>query len=134
MTYTVCYVSKATEGLGETEIEDVFATTLKNNAEKNIYGILLYGMGNFFQVLEGNKKTVESLYEQEIKNDTRHYDVFEIMRKTTQGPIFSSYSSVFTIVKTNEQLEQIKTYLRQNKVNTTSDKLSRLLNPFLLDL
>ena len=134
MTYTLWYVSKAAERLNETAIEDIFLTTLSNNTRKGIHGILLHGMGDFFQVLEGDKEAIEALYEDEIKEDPRHSNIFEVIRKETEKPIFSAYSSLFTIVKTDEQLEQIRAYLKQNKVNTTSNKLSRLLNPFLLDI
>ncbi len=133
MTYTICYVSKAMEALNQLAIEDIFMTTIHNNKQKNIHGILLYGMGDFFQVLEGNEKEVEDLFENHIKKDPRHSNIFEVIRRPTQKPIFSEYSSLFTVVKTNQQLEQIKTYLALNKVNSTSEKLSRLLNPFLLD-
>lgn len=132
--YTICYSSKASSGVNERIIEDIFSTTLENNPKKQINGILLYGMGNFFQVLEGKKDTIESLYEDTIKNDPRHTEIFEIIRRDTDTPAFSNYSSTFTIVKTNAQLENIKSYLRLNRVHTTSEKLSRLLNPFLLDI
>lgn len=134
MTYTLCYVSKATEGLNNTAIEDIFLTTLQNNSKKRIHGILLYGMGNFFQVLEGDKEAIESLYEDEIKEDPRHSEIFEVIRRQTEDPVFSNYSSLFTVIQTTEQLEQIKAYLKKNRINTTSEKLSRLLNPFLLDI
>jgi Sensors of blue-light using FAD len=134
MTYTLCYVSKASEGLTTTAIEDIFSTTLENNTEKGIHGILLYGMGNFFQVLEGGHKIIESLYENDIKVDPRHSQIFEVIRRFTEDPVFPDYSSLFTIVKTNAQKEMIHAYLSKNKVNKTSNKLSRLLNPFLLDI
>ncbi|WP_432412912.1 BLUF domain-containing protein [Rasiella sp. SM2506] len=134
MTYTLCYVSKATEGLEDTAIEDIFSTTLQKNNNIGIHGILLHGMGDFFQVLEGDKQVIEALFEDEIKHDSRHSNIFEVIRRETPNPIFSKYSTLFTIVKTTRQLEQIKAYLKQNKVNTTSNKISRLLNPFLLDI
>ena len=133
MTYTLCYVSKAAEGVNKNEIEQIFETTLANNSEKGIHGILLYGMDNFFQVLEGDERSVETLYEDYIKNDPRHFDIFEVIRRKTAKPVFSEYSSLFTIVKTSEQLEQIKAYLATHNVNSTSNKLKRLLNPFLLE-
>jgi len=134
MTYTLCYVSKALSNLNQSTVEEIFETTQRNNREKNIHGILMYGMGDFFQVLEGDEKVIEELFEEHIKLDPRHSDIFEIIRRYTEKPIFSEYSSLFTIVRTTKQLEDIKTYLSFNKVNTTSNKLSRLLNPFLLDL
>lgn len=134
MTYTICYVSKAREDLSQTQVEEIFKTTQQNNSKRNIHGILMYGMGDFFQVLEGEEKVIEELFEDYIKLDPRHSDIFEIIRRPTQQPIFSEYSSVFSIVRTEEQLEDIKTYLAINKLNTTSNKLRRLLNPFLLEL
>ena len=77
---------------------------------------------------------IEKLYEEEIKADPRHADIFEVMRRPTQQAIFSGYSSLFTIVRTSEQLENIKSYLATHRINTTSDKLRRLLNPFLLEI
>ncbi len=133
MTYTLCYVSKALNDLNQNSVEEIFQTTQNNNSKKNIHGILMYGMGDFFQVLEGEEKVIEELFEGHIKTDPRHSDIFEIIRRPTQKPIFSEYSSLFTIVRTTKQLEDIKSYLSFNKINTTSNKLSRLLNPFLLD-
>ncbi len=134
MIYTLCYVSKASEELNETAIEDIFLTTLHNNTKKGINGILLYGMGNFFQVLEGDKKQIEALYENEIKEDPRHSEIFEVIRRETEEPVFSNYNSLFTLIQNTAQLEQIKAYLKKHRINTTSEKLSRLLNPFLLDI
>lgn len=133
MIYTLCYVSKALNNIQPSKIEEIFTITQKNNSQKNIAGILMYGMGDFFQVLEGDKNTIEDLYEDHIKKDPRHDEIFEIIRRPTQKPIFKEYSSLFTIVRTKKQLDDIKSYLSVNKVNTTSNKLSRLLNPFLLE-
>lgn len=134
MVYTLCYVSKASKNLNDFKVEQIFDTTIYNNVKKNIQGILMYGMGDFFQVLEGEKEVIESLFEKEIINDPRHYDIFVVIRRYTKNPIFKSYNSLFTILRTNEQLDQIKAYLAQNKIDTTSNKFSRLLNPFLLEI
>ena len=134
MIYTLCYVSKAAENLNASSVEDIFLTTQSNNTQKNISGILIYGMGNFFQVLEGEETVVEKLYEDYIKDDPRQSDIFEVIRRKTETPIFETYSSLFTIVKTTKQLEHIKAYLKQHRINSTGEKLGRLLNPFLLEL
>ena len=134
MIYTLCYVSKAAEGLSDLAIDTIFLSTQSNNARLNISGILLFGMGNFFQVLEGQKETIETLYEQQIKLDPRHTDIYEIIRRPTEQTIFETYSSLFTIVKTNKQLDTIRTYLNANRIDPTSEKLERLLKPILLDL
>ncbi|QIE60407.1 BLUF domain-containing protein [Rasiella rasia] len=135
MIYTLCYVSKAAENLDASSLEEIFSITINKNTKRGISGILMYGMGNFFQVLEGEEQTVETLYKEQILKDPRHSDIFEVIRKPTEIPIFKEYSSLFTIVKTNEQLAQIKKYLNQHRVDSsTSEKLGRLLKPFLLEI
>ena len=132
MDYTICYSSKAAPEMTDEVLEQIFQTTQKNNRKKGIHGILLYGMDNFFQVLEGDKNVLLPLYEDVISNDPRHIELFEIINKPSSMSVFSSYDSKFNIVKTVEELENIKSYLRQHQVNSTAGKIHRLLNPFLL--
>lgn len=134
MVYTLCYISKAADFLDELKVEQIFNTTLAKNTSRNLHGILLYDMGNFFQILEGEKKVIENLFEKQIENDPRHYDIFVVMRRFTQKPIFKNYSSLFNILKTPDQLEKVKEYLEANKIDSTSNKFSRLLNTFLLEV
>ncbi len=132
MNHTICYISKAKEGLTAIEIENIFATTQTKNNEAGIKGILLFGFGNFFQVLEGDKKVIDDLYLKKICDDNRHYDLLTIINYPIKYPIFSEYSSEFNIVKTNTQLDQVKAYLNQNKLHHLSKNIQRMLNPFLL--
>ncbi len=132
MNHTICYISKAKEGLTDLEIEDIFVTTQTNNNANDIKGILLYGFGNFFQVLEGKKKVIEDLYLNKICEDERHTDIVNIINYQIKYPIFSAYSSEFNIVKTNSQLDQVKTYLSKNDLHHLSKNIQRMLNPFLL--
>lgn len=132
MDYTICYTSKASPEVNEEILEQIFETTRKNNQERGIHGILLYGMDTFLQVLEGDKEILIPLYEDLISEDPRHTDVFEIINRPSTMSVFSSYDSKFNIVKTSEELENIKTYLRQHQINSTAGKIHRLLNPFLL--
>ena len=132
MNYTICYISKAREGLSDPEIEQIFANTKQKNNNANIKGILLYGFGNFFQVLEGDKKIIEDLYLNKICDNTRHSDIQTIINYQINDPIFNAYSTEFNIVKTNDQLDSIKTYLNQNNLHHLSKNIQRMLNPFLL--
>lgn len=133
MSHTICYTSKATSDLSEEEIQQIFeVTTSKNNAE-NIRGILLHGFGNFFQVLEGDEQVIVPLYKDHILKDIRHKDIFEIINKETPISVFSNYDSRFNIIRTSQELENIKTYFQKNMLeSSTSDKLYRLLQPFII--
>ena len=117
MNHTICYISKAREGLSDLEIQEIFRTTQARNNAEDIKGILLYGFGNFFQVLEGKKKIIEDLYLNKISEDERHSDILTIINYHIKTPIFSKYSSEFNIVKTNSQLDSIKAYLGQNNLH-----------------
>ncbi|GEQ87019.1 hypothetical protein ULMS_25270 [Patiriisocius marinistellae] len=132
MGYTICYISKAKDDLTESQIEEIFNKTYTENSLKSITGILLHGMGNFFQILEGEKNHILPLYEENIKNDERHSDIFEVINKPKDTAIFANYRTHFNIIRTNEQLEDVKKYLREHEINTTTDKFQRLLNSFIL--
>ena len=91
-----------------------FAYTQLHNSEKGIKGILLYEFGNFFQVLEGNKKVIEDLYHNKITTDTRHTDIQTLINYDIKEPIFKEYNSDFNIVKTRAQLDSVRNYLKLN--------------------
>lgn len=131
--YTICYVSKSDPSMTEADIQKVFKWTNAWNNKLGVRGILLHAFGNFFQVLEGEEKVLLDLYENKIKEDSRHSDIYEVYNKKTTQPVFTEYSSQFNVIKSDDQLDEIKTYLEENRVSsTTSDKLARLLKPFVI--
>ena len=134
MKHTICYVSKSAEALSEESIEEIFQTTLAHNNSEGITGILLYGFGNFFQVLEGNKRQILRLYAK-IRKDPRHHRIETLINHPIKRTIFGSYSSSFNIVKTKTQLSDISEYLNVLNYNAVfSERMKRLIHPFLLSL
>ena len=127
--HTICYISNAKPELSNREIEEVFEVTSHNNNEFDVSGILLYNMGHFFQVIEGEEEHIIDLYENKIKVDPRHEEIFEVYNKATTKPVFLEYDSKFNIVKTEEDLQKIKDYLYNVKTSTSrpSGKLTGLL-------
>lgn len=130
--YTICYVSKASAELTDDDIQYIFKRTEKANNANGISGLLLYSFGNFFQVLEGEKTDLEHLYENKIMKDKRHSNIYEVFSKDMETPIFSNYLSQFQTITTSVQLDKIRKYLNANRTNEISDKLSRLLRPFMI--
>ncbi len=131
MLHTICYISNAKPELSNKEIENIFEETKNNNTDCKVSGILLYNLGHFFQVLEGEKEHIIDLYENKIKKDTRHEGIFEVYNKETAKPVFLQYNSKFNVVKTEKDLQKIKDYLNSVRT-TTSNKLARLLRPFMM--
>lgn len=58
----------------EPGIARILTQSRRNNPAKSIGGVLCYGNGFFFQCLEGDRETVETLYAR-IQADDRHEDV-----------------------------------------------------------
>ena len=65
------YVSSATKEMSENELASILKSSAKNNEEREITGMLLYGQGRFIQVLEGESIEVEVLMSR-INADPRH--------------------------------------------------------------
>lgn len=131
--YTICYTSKASRELSPEDVQDIFDHTSTRNNENNICGVLLYSLGNFFQVLEGDQEYIETLYDEKIKKDNRHSDIFEVFNKQALKPLFFDYSSNFQTIESNDHLDEVKNYLERNSISsTTSEKLSRLLRSFVI--
>ncbi|MDR5589550.1 BLUF domain-containing protein [Christiangramia sp. SM2212] len=94
MRYAISYVSSAARDLSETEINDVLKESEIRNNQKDITGLLLYSEGNFFQVIEGEKEIIKSLYS-DINKDSRHFNLIKLFEKTIQNEAYDGYKSDF---------------------------------------
>ena len=74
MTYTLTYESEIVNPMDSHEMGLLLEQSRNNNKRDNITGCLIYYMGGFIQVLEGEKTKVLDLYEK-IKLDERHKNV-----------------------------------------------------------
>ncbi|MGJ8685356.1 MAG: BLUF domain-containing protein [Nonlabens sp.] len=129
--HTICYFSDAQPSTTDTDIESLFTKTNQFNNDHNIYGILLHIAGKFLQILEGEKEVVQELYTR-IKEDSRHNNIYEVFNKKADYLVFGNYDSKFSVVKSGLDLMNIKAYLDSNRLDSTSEKISRLLAPFVI--
>ncbi|KAA8735486.1 BLUF domain-containing protein [Acinetobacter qingfengensis] len=77
MKVMLCYASKRKINDDENLLEDIIdilTLARKFNQENEIYGVLYYADNAFFQCLEGEQSTIESLY-RNIEKDIRHHCV-----------------------------------------------------------
>lgn len=78
------YASSAACEMTSDDLLQILAKAREKNGRLNITGMLLYRGGNFLQVLEGEKSTVESLFEV-IRQDPRHRAVSQLsLRPVTE--------------------------------------------------
>ena len=100
MRHAICYVSNADRHLTDSEINELLKTCEDNNNHFDIKGILLYSEGNFFQVLEGEKEKVTSLWNR-IQKDSRHYGIITVINRTIPKGSFDSYKA--TVIPEGEK-------------------------------
>ena len=74
MLKRVSYISKFSLPLTRDEIEQLAADAADRNRELGVTGMLMSTGGIFYQVLEGPREAVNTLF-QKIAADTRHKDV-----------------------------------------------------------
>ncbi len=68
--FQIVYISTA-RNMADAEIDEILATSRRNNARDGITGLLLYNGRRFLQALEGPPALVERAYER-IRADPRH--------------------------------------------------------------
>lgn len=88
------YVSTASDELGERDLREILDTARRVNAEREITGMLLFGDGNFMQVLEGRALEVREVYA-DIGRDPRHRDVTLIIDEPLETRHFPAWAMAF---------------------------------------
>ena len=94
MRYAISYVSTAHEDLDEEGVIEIMTKADDFNRENEITGILLYNERNFFQLVEGEKKTIQNLFDR-ILQDTRHQNIIKFLEKPVFRPSFDGYLTDF---------------------------------------
>lgn len=132
MEHTICYLSKQSEELKNSELEYLFQSILKVNEKLNITGALLHNNNFFLQVLEGKKETIQDLFAK-IRKDKRHKNILMILDQKIENRIFENYDATFSILKTKADIERLNLYLSRYDFRDKYPKnIQSLIEPFLL--
>lgn len=102
MSHVICYLSTVNSNTSMLEMIDLFEFIEWRNYELGLTGILVHSGGNFFQILEGEKKVVKSLFAK-ISKDKRHYNIVKIIDSEGYSPLFEEYSFEFLVVNNNRK-------------------------------
>lgn len=86
MLSRIMYISTARRLLDSTAVSTLVKHARTNNKKTNITGLLIYVDGSFLQLLEGEQKVINLLFD-DIEQDSRHYHV----RLLISGPIKERY-------------------------------------------
>lgn len=90
MLFQLVYISYRNSHCNNKEIENILESSRRNNYNKNITGVLLYSDKKFLQVLEGERKQVNELYDF-IKTDSRHRNAVLISLSPIMERTFPSW-------------------------------------------
>lgn len=92
--YRIVYVSTAVKPFDRAALLELLGKSRKNNAARDVTGMLLYKDGNFIQLLEGERAAVRSLYAI-IKADPRHTGTIVLLEDEAEGRLFADWSMGF---------------------------------------
>ncbi len=92
MDHVICYISNVSPNLQEKDINKLLKDIEEKNKARGLHGVLLYSEGNFFQVLEGEKKLVLAIW-QKIEKDPRHYGIIQVMGRDTEKSAWDGYKA-----------------------------------------
>jgi signal transduction histidine kinase len=101
--YQLVYASKAVDGFSEKDLIEILSTSRRNNKELKITGALVYNKGYFLQLLEGDRETVETLFNV-IADDVRHEKVNSFFRCKVSNRIFPDWYMGFFQHEVDESL------------------------------
>lgn len=112
--YTLTYESMAVRALTNAEIEELLKEARSFNEHNGITGCLISYQGYFIQILEGDQKVVQALYDR-IRRDPRHTDVKMFSEDHISERDFPDWDMAFYNIDENSfspsELEQFKSNL-----------------------
>lgn len=102
--FTIVYVSSSTRMISHQQQETLLQLSRENNKKADITGVLLYEGGNFFQVLEGPKSSVEATFER-ISQDPLHKGIITLLTRSFSERNFPNWSMAYARM-TEEKFEE----------------------------
>ncbi len=95
MVFQLMYYSAAREEYNDRQLRDILKVSRANNRECGVTGLLLYGEGAFFQVLEGEEADVRARYAS-IEKDPRHQWIVIAAQREVKTRSFGDWSMGFS--------------------------------------
>ena len=102
----VSYVSQTREPMSTGQLLDLLVQCQKNNRERGVTGMLLYGNETFLQALEGEDDVVDDLVAH-IQKDPRHSDLKILHRRPIEQREYADWTMGFKKI-TDRSLEDVE--------------------------
>lgn len=123
MIFYTIYTSTPRIPMTKELLDQITATAIRNNKQKNITGMLLGIEGKYLQYLEGTEKNVVELFDK-IKLDGRHHQVNQWVKGFTDKRIFSDWSMGSWMLNNEElmrlgSLKDLQSFLKSPESSST---------------
>ncbi|MBF9143494.1 BLUF domain-containing protein [Hymenobacter properus] len=105
----IIYMSQATTALTDDKLAALLAQARRDNEERGVTGLLLYGDKQFMQVMEGEAEVLAPLYDH-IAKDPRHTGLIKLADKAVEQRSFADWSMAFRAVPA-EQFASLAGYV-----------------------
>jgi hypothetical protein len=92
--YSLVYVSSATTAFSDADLATLLEKSQRDNALRDISGMLLFRDGNFMQLLEGEQQAVDALFKK-IVLDSRHAGAIKMLNGDVEARSFPDWSMAF---------------------------------------
>ena len=107
MLIRLLYISRATGAITTTVTGSILESARVHNRVAGITGVLCQGQGLFIQILEGERSTVNRLYNTIIK-DKRHQNVELVAIEEIQTRKFPNWSMAHVVISEKDPIVQLK--------------------------
>lgn len=97
MMFELLYTSVVPAGFSEQELVDLLEKSRSKNKKHDITGMLIYHNREIMQLLEGNRREVEALF-QTIFEDDRHKSVDVFYQGEIEHRSFTDWSMAFKLL------------------------------------
>ncbi|MDO6605252.1 BLUF domain-containing protein [Arenibacter palladensis] len=92
--YQLSYFSRATPDVSEEIISGILETSRARNKAIGVTGCLVFHKFSFVQIIEGEKRHIQSLFE-DIRQDKRHSDVTLLWEGKNNGRNFGDWNMAY---------------------------------------
>ncbi|WOT06907.1 BLUF domain-containing protein [Shewanella youngdeokensis] len=98
--FELLYTSVSPKGLSDSDLKDILEKARAKNLQFGVTGMMVYHDREIMQILEGDKKEVQALF-QTIFEDDRHTSVEVFYQGDIKNRAFSEWSMAFKALDKN---------------------------------
>lgn len=125
----IIYMSTASWPMTDTELKELLTQAQQGNDRRGITGALVYGDGQFMQIMEGEQAALQALYAH-LGQDRRHKGLFKLADRPIAERRFSEWSMAFQAVSPAE-FEQLVGYVAPARLAQQLPDLGAADSPFV---